>query len=354
MKRQGNLFGRITDIDNIYLAHQNAKKGKSYYSEVRMVENDKAKYLGIVRDILVEKKFHTALYKTKTIFDSGKMREIFKLPYFPDRIVHHAIMNILQPIWDKTFIYDCYSAVPGKGIHAGVNRLHRFMKDIENTQYCLKFDIRHYYPSVRHDKLIELIKKDIKCKDTLWLLEDIILSAGGNTNIPIGNYLSQYFANIYLSGLDHWLKEEKRLKYYIRYSDDGVILHKDKKFLQELLKEITDYLGNLSLQLNPKTQIFPVDKRGIDFLGYRSFRDYTLMRKSSAKTLKKKIRIIEAHYQEMDPLHVISSVMSYMGWIKHCDGHNLVEKHIMGNERLLLAMDRSSERLGIKNPLWKV
>jgi len=123
MKRHGNLFQQITEPANIALAHHNAKKGKGHYSEVKMVESNEERYLAEIRHSLEEKTFRTAGYKTKIIFDGGKEREISKLPYFPDRIVHHAIMNILQPIWDKTFIYDCYSAVPGKGIHAGLKKI---------------------------------------------------------------------------------------------------------------------------------------------------------------------------------------------------------------------------------------
>ena len=354
MKRYGNLYEQIIDPGNITLANQNAKKGKGHYTEVRMVEGNRDYYLGLVQKMLAEKTFHTAPYRKKTVFDSGKLREIYKLPYFPDRIVHHAMMNILQPIWDKTFIYDCYSAVPGKGIHAGLARLHRFMKDKENTRYCLKFDIHHYYPSVRHDILLSILERTIKCGDTLWLLEDIVRSAGGSTNIPIGNYLSQYFANIYMNQFDHWLKEDKGLKYYIRYSDDGVILHESKERLHELLDEIREYLGTLSLEFNPKTQIFPVEKRGVDFLGYRSFRGYTLLRKSSVKRLKEKIKLIETDYEHLNPIFVVSSVMSYMGWIKHCNGHNLITKYILGNVRIVKAMDMASESLGIINPLWRV
>ena len=354
MKRYGNLYEQIIDPGNITLANQNAKKGKGHYAEVRMVEGNRDYYLGLVQKMLAEKTFHTAPYRKKTVFDSGKLREIYKLPYFPDRIVHHAMMNILQPIWDKTFIYDCYSAVPGKGIHAGLARLHRFMKDKENTRYCLKFDIHHYYPSVRHDILLSILERTIKCGDTLWLLEDIVRSAGGSTNIPIGNYLSQYFANIYMNQFDHWLKEDKGLKYYIRYSDDGVILHESKERLHELLDEIREYLGTLSLEFNPKTQIFPVEKRGVDFLGYRSFRGYTLLRKSSVERLKEKIKLIETDYEHLSPIFVVSSVMSYMGWIKHRNGHNLITKYILGNVRILKAMDMASESLGIINPLWRV
>lgn len=354
MKRYGNLFQKIVDLDNIGLAHKNAKKGKRHYSEVREVEGNPEQHIREIHDMLINRTFTTAKYRTKIIHEP-KTRIIYKLPYFPDRIIHHAVMNVIQPIWDKVFIYDLYSAIPGKGLHKGVLKLRYFMRDDESTRYCLKFDIRNFYPSVNHDILIGLVKRKIKCEDTLWLLEDIIRSPGGGTNIPIGNYLSQYFGNIYLNRFDHWLKEEKQMKYYIRYCDDGVILHKSKEVLNNLLEEIETYLReNLQLKLNPKTQIFPVDTRGIDFLGYRSFRDYTLLRKSSATRFKRKIRFIERNCGELEPQHIISSIMSYCGWIKFCDGHHLLKTHILENESILEIMDGSSKILNINNPLQNV
>jgi retron-type reverse transcriptase len=240
-----------------------------------MVDSDPDHFLWDLHNSLKNKTFRTSPYVTKQIYEP-KPRIIYKLPYYPDRIVHHAIMNVLQPIWDKTFIYDLYSAIPGKGLHAGSYRLRQFMRDIENTRYCLKFDISKFYPSINHDILVDKIRKKIKCKDTLWLLEEIVRSPGGNTNTPIGNYLSQYFSNIYLSDFDHWIKEEKRMRYYIRYCDDGVILHGNKNTLLKLYADIDNYLSdNLKLTLNPKTKIIDVGKQGIDFLGYRCFRGYT-------------------------------------------------------------------------------
>jgi hypothetical protein len=354
MKRYNNLFEQIIDPGNIALAHHNAQKGKSNYTEVQMVDKNKERYLGEIHTMLRDKTFTTAQYKNKTVFDTGKIRDVSKLPYFPDRIVQHAVMNIIQPIWDKVFIYDCYAAVRGKGIHAGLKRLRGFLRDNENTQYCLKFDIRKYYPSVNHDILMSLLERKIKCKDTLWLLEDVVKSPGGEKGIPIGNYLSQYFANIYLNWFDHWLKEDKQVAYYIRYCDDGVILDGSKDRLNLLLGEITDYFHALKLELNPKTQIFPVDKRGIDFLGYRSFRDYTLLRKYSAKRLKARIKLIQNGGQRLEPQSIISSIMSYAGWIKHCNGHHLLTKLILENKPVREAMDRASAKLEIRNPLWRL
>ncbi|MBT9139000.1 MAG: Group II intron-encoded protein LtrA [Syntrophomonadaceae bacterium] len=354
MKRQGNLFQQIIEPGNIELAHQNAKKGKSHYFGVQMVEDDKERYLGEIHKMLRDKTFRTGKYKKRIVRDSGKKREISKLPYFPDRIVQHAIMNVLQPFWDKTFIYDCYSAVPGKGIHKGLERVRRFLKDKENTQYCLKFDVKQYYPSVNHEILMALIKQKIKCKDTLWLLEDIVRSTGGDVGISIGNYLSQYFAVIYLDGFDHWLKEIKRIKYYVRYGDDGVIFRSNKQVLHNLLDEMRVYLSEkLALELNHRTQIFPVDRVGVDFLGYRNFRNYSLLRKSSAKRFKRKIKAIEEECEQMDAQHIVSSLMSYIGWIQHCNGYNLLSKYVLGNERIIRAMDRASEELGIRNPIFK-
>ncbi len=303
--------------------------------------------------MLLDKTFTTSRYTLKQIYEP-KARTIYKLPYFPDRIIHHAVMQVIQPIWDRVFIRDLYSAIPGKGLHHGSYRLRDFLRDRENTQYCLKFDISKFYPSINHDILLNLIRKKIKCPDTLWLLEDVIRSPGGSTNIPIGNYLSQYFGNIYLNEFDHWIKEAKGQKYYIRYCDDGVILHKDLAFLKGLQVEIEDYMrDNLELSMNPKTRILQVDSQGIDFLGYRHFRNYTLLRKSSAKKFKKKISDIQKHHNSMDPLHVLSSIMSYIGWLQHCNSHNLVRKYILQNTELRVAAESAARTAGVSNSLLK-
>lgn len=353
MKRHGNLFCKITDPKNIALAHNLAKRGKSRYSEVQMVDKDPETYFQAIRDSLVDHSFSTSTYTTKKIYEP-KERLIYKLPYYPDRIVHHAVMNVIQPIWDKIFIYDLYSAVPGKGLHQGSYRLRQFLRDTKNTQYCLKFDVRKYYPSVDHEILFDLVKKKIKCQDTLWLLQEIITSVEGKKNIPIGNYLSQYFGNIYLNWFDHWIKEDLGIKYYIRYCDDGVMLGSDKVSLKELKDTMSDYLGdNLDLTLNKKTRIFPVDSTGIDFLGYRHFREYTLLRKSSADRFKKKIHHIEKNHDTMEPQAIVSSIMSYVGWLKHCDSHHLSEKYIYQNQEIIEIMTDASSKLGIGNPLFR-
>jgi retron-type reverse transcriptase len=329
----------------------NAKKGKTKYSEVKSVLKDPSETVLSLKELLLANEFKTAEYRTKFVYEP-KMREIYILPFYPDRIVHHAIAQVLRPIWEPMFIYDCYSAIPGKGLHTGHYRLQKFLKDKEHTKYCLKFDISKFYPSINHNILFEIIKRKIKCKNTLNILEDVIYSPGGGKNAPIGNYLSQYFSNLYLNEFDHWLKEELKIKYYVRYCDDGVILHSDKSYLKELKDNIEDFLNTkLLLNLNPKTRITPVDVQGVDFLGYKSFRGYCLLRKSSARKFKAKIHYIENNHERMDDLSIVSSVMSYYGWLKHCNSYNLQHKYLFNNSKLTSIVNNSCDNIGIKNPL---
>ena len=326
MKRYNNLYSKIYDMENIRLAHKNAKKDKSHYSEVKMVEANPEKYFMKIHNMLKNKTFHNSKYEAFTRACNGKEREIFKLPYFPDRIIHHCIMNILEPIWMKTSIADTYSSLKNRGIHKGVKRIKKALKDRENTRYCLKMDVRKFYPSIDHNILKQIIRRKLKDKDLLWLFDEIIDSAKG---VPIGNYLSQYFGNLYLSGLDHWLKENKSCKYMFRYCDDICVLHSDKKYLSELRKNISSYLTmELNLKLKDNWQVFPVDKRGIDFLGYRFFHDYTLLRKSIAIRFKRRTKQIKKTHRSLTPINILSSIMSYWGWMKYADCYRLQKKYI--------------------------
>ena len=351
MKRHGDLYGDIVDMENIKLAHDNAKRGKENYRGVRKVDNDKEYWLGEVQKLLIEKKFTSSSYNVFKVYEP-KEREIFKLPYYPDRIIHHAILNVLKPIWNKIFIYDVYSSIEGKGIHKAVDRLSKFLRNEQATQYCLQFDISKFYPSVDHEIMMKRLKHKIKDPDLLWLLEDIVSSPKGDKGIPIGNYTSQYFANVYLNKFDHWIKHDLGINYYIRYADDGVILSGSKKKLHAIKNAISRYLKeNLKLSLNPKTQVYPVDDRGIDFLGYRTFRNYRLLRKRSAKKFKRKLKTIKKYFWKIPAHHVISSIMSFVGWIQHCDGYNLIKSYILEDKKLINLIDEAADKMGINNPI---
>lgn len=241
----------------------------------------------------------------------------------------------IEHILINNFIYDTYASIPSRGIHKGLKRLDKSLKS-ENIKYCLKFDIKKYFPNINHRILKQLIRKKIKDKDLLWLLDEIIDSIDGNKGIPIGNYLSQYFANFYLSYFDHWMKEEKKCKYYFRYMDDIVILHNNKKYLRKLKNEIEQYLDeNLDLKLKENWQVFPIDIRGIDFLGYRHFGNFILLRKSTTKEMKIKMKFLLNKCEQGINLTYSEwcSINSYKGWLKWCNSYNLYNKYIKPLEK---------------------
>ncbi|MFV0266976.1 MAG: hypothetical protein ACK5HT_07565 [Draconibacterium sp.] len=213
MKRINNIYVDFCSEENIAKAFEHAKKGKRHYREVQMIEANPGKYLTELREMLVKKQFKTSPYETFTKKSGAKIREIYKLPFCPDRIVHHCIIQVVQETWMSTLIRDTFSTIPGRGIHDGVRRIKAAMKDKEGTKYCLKIDISKYYPSVDHDILKILIRRKIKDSDFLELLDNIIDSAPG---IPIGNYVSQWFGNLYLTYFDHFCKEVLGCHYYYR------------------------------------------------------------------------------------------------------------------------------------------
>ena len=322
MKRYNNLFDKIVSLDNLYEADKRARRQKSHRPEVMLFDKNKDNLLLDLQRKLINGEYETSEYYVFKIYEP-KEREIFKLPYYPDRIVHHAIMNIMEPIWVSAFVKGTYSCIRKRGIHKALKDVKFALKDEVNTQYCLKLDIRKFYPSIDHDILKIIVRKKIKDKRLLNLLDEIIESAQG---VPIGNYLSQFFANLYLTYLDHWIKEQKKVRYYFRYSDDIVILGRDKQELRNLLYDIQNYLNNkLKLSFNDNWQIFKVDSRGIDFVGYRVFHTHTLLRKRIKKKFCKKINKLNKK-QNLDKDTYKQKICSYIGWIKYCNGRNLLNK----------------------------
>ena len=347
MKRIGNLFDRIISLDNLVAAHYAARKGKTFYREVKMVDSDPLHYAAQIQEMLKTGRYRVGDYfiMTKTV-DSGKVRDIYRLDYYPHRIIHHAILRVLEPIWVAMFIKSTYCCIKGRGIHLAAKHLKRDLsRDPQNTRYCLKFDIEKFYPSVDNHIMKELLRRKIKDSRLLQLLDIIIDSASG---LPIGNYLSQYLANLYLNYFDHWIKEVKGVRYYYRYCDDIVILHSSKEYLHELRREITEYLHtNLKLNLKHDWQVFPVDSRGIDFLGYRFCHGYTLLRKRIAKKLLRLSAKIGKSGKARMPN--VRSLMSYYGWVIHCNAYHLRRK--VYNDRVFRAVKLCCLRAGIKNPL---
>lgn len=300
-------------MENLRLADEKASKGKSSQYGVLIHQKNLESNLALLQEMLINKTYRTSAYTTFKVYEP-KERIVYRLPYFPDRITHHAIMNILEPIFVSVFTTDTYSCIKGKGIHAAAKSLRSALVNESETEYCLKLDIKKFYPNVDHEILKQLLRRKIKDQDLLWLLNEIIDSADG---LPIGNYLSQYFANFYLTYFDHWIKEQKQVKYYFRYADDIVVLSNSKPYLHQVLADISEYLkNNLNLIVKDNYQVFPVNKRGIDFVGYRFYHTHILLRKS----IKQNFARMMAKRPNM------KSIVSYYGWAKHCHSKNLLKK----------------------------
>lgn len=334
MKKYGNIYPKIYDMDNLRLAHRMAKKDKSYYNEVQMVDRNKDYYLKQIQDML-KNKTYSLTSDDYTMFkknDKGKVREIYKLDYFPHRIIQWALMLQIQDILFDTFVDNTFSSIPERGIHLCLQRLDRDLKNYPNeTKYCLKMDVKKFYPSINHKINKRQWNRKFKDKDLLWLVFMLIDSMEGNKGIAIGSLFSQWDGNFYLTSFDHWLKEDMKVKYYYRYCDDIVILGDNKKWLHYIRKEIQNFLKEkLDLRLKENYQVFPVDIRGIDFVGYRHFRNYILLRKSTAKNLIRKMRNIMKKLDNGGQLNYSEwcSINSYRGWLKWCDSYNLYKKWI--------------------------
>lgn len=377
-----DLFNSICSMDNLYRAYQNAKSGKGWYKEVKQIEKRPFYYLAGLQYMLKNHLFKTSEYEIFILNEGKKKRDVYKLPFFPDRIAQWAILQVIEPFLVANMTADTYSAIPGKGIQPIVNDLRGYYKtkrvdgkkksvwvpsillsDEENTRYCYKIDLHHYYQSINHEVLKQKFRKVFKDPELLWLLDEIAdsintateedlieLSLSGeievdpNTGIPIGNYMSQYSGNFYLSSFDHWVKEELHVKHYYRYMDDVVIFASSKEELHGIHRKVTAYTRDyLHLNIKGNYQIFPTKVRGVDFVGYRFFGEYTLLRKSTAINFKRKMRACRKKMENNIPPTYSEwcSFNSYKGWLGNCDSYRLFKKYM---EPLIEYMQNYYER----------
>lgn len=364
-----DLFDSICSMDNLYRAYLNAKSGKGWYKEVKQIEKRPFYYLAGLQYMLRNHLFKTSEYEIFILNEGKKKRDVYKLPFFPDRIAQWAILQVIEPFLIAHMTTDTYSAIPGKGIQPIVDDLRGHYKtkiidgkkksvwvpsillsDEENTRYCYKIDFHHYYQSINHEVLKKKYREVFKDPELLWLLDEIAdsintateedlieLSLSGevevdpNTGIPIGNYMSQYSGNFYLSSFDHWVKEVLHVKHYYRYMDDVVIFASTKEELHEIHRRVTAYTQeNLHLNIKGNYQIFPTKVRGVDFVGYRFFGEYTLLRKSTAINFKRKMRTCRNKMENNIPPTYSEwcSFNSYRGWLGNCDSYRLFKKYM--------------------------
>lgn len=320
MKRIGNIYWQICSMENLVLADALAQQGKQNQYGVRHFNRNREANLQLLHERLVNKTYTVPAYSIITIRET-KEREIYRLPYL-HRIVHHAVMNVIAPYLMAMLTADTYACVPGRGVHKAGEAIKRALRDEPGTRYCLQMDVKKFYPSVDNAILKHLLRRKFKDPDFIWLMDVIIDSAPG---LPIGNYLSQWLSNFYMTGFDHWIKQEKKVQYYFRYMDDMCVLAGNKAYLHQLRRDIADYMRDkLRLELKSNWQVFPItDKIGLDTLGYVFHRKYTRLRKRNKKSFARAVK------KNKGP----SSINAHLGWAKWADTKHLIKKLFKDDEQ---------------------
>ncbi len=331
MKRVGNLYEKIIAFDNlVYSTQRAAKGGKKYrYSIAGFIMNQEKELLQLQRE-LRNKTYQPLPYQEFTIYDPK--RRIISVAHFRDRVVYHALCCHIGPILDRCLIFDSYACRKNKGLHRTLKRVHAFVKQ---NRYFLKLDIRKYFGSIPHDRLKERLEQKIKDQDAFWLIDRIIghvpeRYTPGN-GLPIGNLTSQHFANYYLSSLDHYIKQTLKIKAYLRYMDDFILLSRDKLTLWDACQEIVLYLqDHLGLQINEKATLLGPVSQGVPFLGFKLYPDKIFLlkrnwRRFKRRFIKRQNAYLEGSISEED---LIASVGSMSDFIEYGNTYALRKKFI--------------------------
>lgn len=318
-KRLKNIYPLLMSTENIIKSQHDAQRGKKKSGEIKKYNDHLNENLQRIYNSIEDGSYQTGAYRLKTVMEP-KERVIMIAPFYPDRIVHHCIINVMKDVWTNIFINNTYACIKGRGIHKCVDDVHKaLMSDWKGTKYCLKMDVRKFYDNIDHACLKRIIRYRIADEQFLGIIDKIIDSNGSDKGLPIGNYTSQYFANLYMAYFDHWVKEDLRVKYYFRYMDDMVILSDSKEELHNYLDMIGLYLGaELKLTIKKDWQIFRVDERSIDFVGFKQNHYNILLRKSILKRFYIKYERIKKKNNIRDLNTFKQLFPSEYGWIIKC------------------------------------
>lgn len=334
MKSYKYLWEKYISEDNVVLALTRASKGPTKKKKrIRRISAHLSKHLDWILEYAAN--FCNCIHNPIEIYDgiSRKKRKII-VPKTKEQIVHHMITNILIPIFRKGMYEHSYGSIPKRGAHKAKKTIEKWIKkDVRNAKYCLKMDIKKFFDSIPHDILKVMFAKVIHDKrflNTIYTLIDVV-----DRGIPLGFYPSQWIANWYLQGLDHYIKEHLYSPHYARYVDDMVIFGSNKRKLHDTRKKISQYLKEkLGLEMKKNWQVFRFDHkkkgkrkgRALDFLGFKFYRDKTTLRKSIMLKASRKARKISK--KERKTIYDVRQMLSYLGWIDCTDTYNMYKKHI--------------------------
>lgn len=314
-KRYKHLWNEFISDANLERAARNAVRSKKSKSDVRNFIRHKRSKMARLADILRRGLFRTSNYRARNIFEP-KPRTIYILPLYPDHIVHHALINVLGPIWERRFISDSFACIPGRGLHSASKRVMEFMR---HNKYVLNCDIHKFYPSMNHEIMMDIIAQKIADSRIMKILDNIVHSCGDGKNIPIGNLTSQWLGNVYLNELDMFVKHTLHWRDYIRYCDDFCLFGNDKDALHRACDQIREFLATRLKLTFSRASVYPTS-RGVDFIGYRHFRDFVMLRKRTAHKIRR--RVIEiARHNDTSPL-ARGRLSAAYGWARWASTYN--------------------------------
>lgn len=328
MKSYNHLYEKYISDENIELAIHNALKGKRRRRSVIKILS-RPSFAEEIRHYARD--FYNMPHKPKEIYDGiqRKKRTII-VPTFYEQVVHHMIVNILKPIMMKGMYEHSYGSVPGRGGHKGAKTIRKWISHGgKKCKYVLKMDIRKYFDSIPHDILLEKFRNLIHDARFMSVIEEVISVT--DKGIPLGFYLSQWIANWYLQGLDHYIKEELHADYYMRYMDDMIVFGGNKRALHAIRVKVAEYLEkNLGLEMKDDWQIFRFEYNGrfrfLDYMGFRFYRNRVTLRKSIMLKASRKARKISA--KEKPTIYDIRQMLSYLGWIMATDTYGFYAKWV--------------------------
>src|SRR3989344_3294149 len=331
MKTYKNFYEMLCSVGNLTLAWRKAREKKANRPDVAEFDREVERNLLRLHHELKNQTYNPRPLQTFILRDP-KTRKIAKSD-FRDRVVHHALINIIGPLFQKSFICDSYANQKRKGPLRAIKRFNEFSRKVTNNftsgAFCFKADIKKYFQNVNHAKLVGIINKKIKDEKVMWLVWQILSNHDKPCGMPLGNYTSQFFANVYLNELDYFVKNELKLKCYIRYVDDFISLHENKEQLSKWKEEINNFLvKELKLELHPdKSGIKPL-KNGITFLGYRIYGKHKRLRKNNFKRFQSefnnKIAVGKLSSEEL-----LENLTGWFGYAKHANTYKLRKEIII-------------------------
>jgi len=340
-----DLYGELCSFRNLELAYRKARKGKRSKKAVQEFEFNLEENLLQLKRELEDGSYQPHPLRQFVVMDP-KTR-VISASHFRDRVVHHALCNIIQPVFERTFIDDSYANRVGKGTRKALDRFDRFKRKVGKNGrivngakddnmvvgYILKADIRHYFDTVDHDVLMGLIGRRISDERILALVRKILknhVTDSPGKGMPIGNLTSQFFANLYLNELDYFVKHQLRAGFYIRYVDDFVIMHNSEKILLQWKRQIASFLETLKLELHPeKSKVYPLHN-GVNFLGCRVFYHHKLLKKSNLMAIENRLVEFKKSYDRNETTYekIMQSLESWMAYARHANTYKL-RKDIM-------------------------